>query len=84
MQKYKQQMRYSVAVHLKRILKHEFAGDKNETQRSAIVKAFRWLTNRASFDDAIKSQDRRWITADGIKDSEESDDEWELQEEPNV
>jgi hypothetical protein len=38
--------------------------------------------NHASFYDAIKSQDRRWITADGIKKSEESDDEWKVQKEP--
>lgn len=68
----------AVAVHLKRMLKYEFAGDANETKRSAIVKAFRWLTNHGSFDDAIKSEDGRLMTANGIKDSEE---EWEGQEE---
>ena len=71
----------AVAVHLKRMLKYEFAGDANETKRSAIVKAFRWLTNHGSFDDAIKSEDGRLMTANGIKDSEDSDDEWEGQEE---
>jgi len=65
-------------------LKYDFARPENDKRRSAIVKAFQWMTGYNSLDEAAHSKDKRCFTGQGLCDltvEDFEDDELICQEE---